>query len=49
MSPDVGRIYVLHDMDITGRTIFGTLTSDGRRFKYKNNITSMTSACATRT
>jgi hypothetical protein len=32
-------VYVLHDMDISGRTIFGTLTSDGRRFKYKNNIT----------
>jgi DNA topoisomerase 6 subunit A-like protein len=32
-------VYVLHDMDITGRTIYGTLTSDGRRFKYKNNIT----------
>jgi hypothetical protein len=32
-------IYALHDMDITGRTIFGTLTSDGRRFAYKNNIT----------
>ena len=32
-------VYVLHDMDISGRTIFGTLTSDSRRFKYKNNIT----------
>jgi hypothetical protein len=32
-------VYALHDMDISGRTIFGTLTSDGRRFSYTNNIT----------
>ena len=32
-------IYALHDMDITGRSIYGTLTTDGRRFSYKNNIT----------
>jgi hypothetical protein len=31
-------VYVLHDMDITGRSIFGTLTTDGRRYVYKNDI-----------
>jgi hypothetical protein len=32
-------VYALHDMDISGRTIFGTLTTDGWRFKFKNGIT----------
>jgi hypothetical protein len=31
-------VYSLHDMDINGRTIYGTLTTDGRRYEFKNNI-----------
>ena len=31
-------VYALHDMDITGRTIFGTLTTDGRRYAFDNAI-----------
>jgi hypothetical protein len=31
-------VYVLHDMDITGRSIFGTLTTSGRRYEFKHDI-----------
>jgi hypothetical protein len=31
-------VYVLHDMDITGRSIFGTLTTSGRRYAFEHDI-----------
>jgi hypothetical protein len=32
-------VYAFHDMDISGRTIFGTLTTDGWRYELKNDVT----------
>jgi hypothetical protein len=34
----VKRVLVLHDFDISGFTIFGTLASDGRRYTFENDI-----------
>ena len=36
--PDIDKVLVLHDFDVSGFSIFGTLGSDGRRFKYKNDV-----------
>jgi hypothetical protein len=38
LSPDIDRVLVLHDFDISGFSIFGTLGSDGRRYTYANDI-----------
>ena len=38
LAPDLDRVFVLHDFDIAGFSIFGTLASDGRRYSYLNNV-----------
>jgi DNA topoisomerase VI subunit B len=35
------RVLVLHDFDTSGRSIFGTLGTTGRRYAFKHNITGM--------
>ena len=34
----VAKVLVLHDFDVTGFAIFGTLGSDGRRYVYENDV-----------
>jgi hypothetical protein len=34
----VQRIFVLHDFDISGFSIFGTLGTSGRRYRFKNDV-----------
>src|SRR5262249_60605205 len=38
LAPEIERLFVLHDFDISGFTIAGTLTSDGRRYIYENQV-----------
>ena len=38
LSPQLDRVFVLHDFDIAGFSIFGTLASDGRRYRYENDV-----------
>jgi hypothetical protein len=41
LSPRVEQILVLHDFDISGFTILGTLASDSRRFRFSNKSIAM--------
>ncbi len=36
LAPLIDRVFVLHDFDISGFSIFGTLGTDGRRYVYEN-------------
>jgi len=38
LAPLIDRIFILHDFDIAGFSIFGTLATDGRRYVYKNAV-----------
>jgi hypothetical protein len=38
LAPLIDRVFVLHDFDIAGFSIFGTLGADGRRYVYKNAV-----------
>lgn len=38
LSPHIERVLVLHDFDVAGFSIFGTLGSDGRRYKFQNKV-----------
>jgi hypothetical protein len=38
LSPQIDRVFVLHDFDISGFSIFGTLAADGRRYVYENAV-----------
>jgi hypothetical protein len=38
IAPLVDRIFVLHDFDISGFSIFGTLGSDSRRYTFTNDV-----------
>jgi hypothetical protein len=38
LAPMIDRVFVLHDFDIAGFSIFGTLGADGRRYVYKNVV-----------
>lgn len=38
LAPLIDRIFVFHDFDIAGFSIFGTLATDGRRYVYKNAV-----------
>jgi DNA topoisomerase VI subunit B len=38
LSPHVDRIFVLHDLDISGFSICGTLCSDSRRYVYEHDV-----------
>ncbi len=37
ISPKVEKILVLHDFDVAGFSIFGTLGTDSRRYQFTNN------------
>jgi hypothetical protein len=41
LSPRVEQILVLHDFDVSGFTILGTLASDSRRFRFSNKSIAM--------
>jgi hypothetical protein len=36
LTPDVDNIFVLHDFDVSGFSISGTLGTDGRRYDFEN-------------
>jgi hypothetical protein len=38
LAPFIDKILVLHDFDVSGFSIFGTLGSDGRRYQFANRI-----------
>jgi hypothetical protein len=38
LSPHIANVLVLHDFDVTGFSIFGTLGTDSRRFRFKNRV-----------
>jgi hypothetical protein len=38
LAPRIDRVFVLHDFDISGFSIFGTLGTDGRRYVYENIV-----------
>jgi hypothetical protein len=38
LAPKIDRLFVLHDFDISGFSITGTLTADGRRYIYDNVV-----------
>jgi hypothetical protein len=38
MASRVGKVLVLHDFDVSGFSIFGTLGSDGRRYRFENEL-----------
>jgi hypothetical protein len=38
LADRVDKVLVLHDFDIAGFSIFGTLGSDGRRYQFENNV-----------
>ena len=35
---DLKRILVLHDFDVSGFSIFGTLGTSGRRYRFTNDV-----------
>jgi hypothetical protein len=38
LAPKIDRLFVLHDFDVSGFSIAGTLTTDSRRYVFKNAI-----------
>jgi hypothetical protein len=38
LSPHIANVLVLHDFDVTGFSIFGTLGTDSRRYRFKNRV-----------
>ena len=38
VGPRVDKVLVLHDFDVSGFSIFGTLGSDGRRYRFENEL-----------
>jgi hypothetical protein len=38
LAPQIDSMLVLHDFDVSGFSIFGTLSADGRRYTFKNNL-----------
>jgi hypothetical protein len=38
LAPEIDRVFVLHDLDVAGFSIFGTLASSGRRYTYQNEV-----------
>lgn len=38
LSPRIAQVLVLHDFDVSGFSIFGSLASDGRRYRYQNSV-----------
>ncbi len=38
LAPRIDKVMVLHDFDVSGFSIFGTLGSDGRRYSFANDL-----------
>jgi hypothetical protein len=38
LSPQLTNVLVLHDFDVTGFSIFGTLGTNSRRYRFKNSV-----------
>ena len=38
LAPKIEKVLVLHDFDVSGFSIFGTLGSDGRRYTFRNDL-----------
>jgi hypothetical protein len=38
LASEIDRVFVLHDFDVSGFSIFGTLAADGRRYSYENEV-----------
>ena len=38
LAPQLDKVLVLHDFDVAGFSIFGTLASSGRRYTYQNKV-----------
>jgi hypothetical protein len=38
LAPSIERVLVLHDFDIAGFSIFGTLSADTRRYRFENEV-----------
>jgi hypothetical protein len=38
LAPKIAKVMVLHDFDVSGFSIFGTLGVDGRRYSFANNL-----------
>jgi hypothetical protein len=38
LGPSIERVLVLHDFDISGFSIFGTLAADTRRYRFANKV-----------
>jgi hypothetical protein len=38
LAPRIDNVLVLHDFDVSGFSIFGTLGSDGRRYQFTNQL-----------
>ena len=38
LAPQIKKVLVLHDFDVSGFSIFGTLATDGRRYSYNNKV-----------
>ena len=37
-APDIQQVLVLHDFDVSGFSIFGTLASDDGRYRFKHTV-----------
>src|ERR1700712_3647310 len=38
LAPQIDKLLVLHDFDVSGFSIFGTLSTDGRRYTFENEL-----------
>jgi len=38
LAPDIDAVFVLHDFDVAGFSIFGTLGADSRRYNFENEV-----------
>jgi hypothetical protein len=38
LAPETERVLVLHDFDVSGFSIFGTLGGDSRRYRFENDL-----------
>jgi hypothetical protein len=38
LAPQIDQVLVLHDFDVTGFSIFGTLSTDNRRYRFSNKV-----------
>jgi hypothetical protein len=38
LAPRIDKVLVAHDFDVSGFSIFGTLASDGRRYRFRNDV-----------